>query len=453
MTEDTGLTPSGPEVKIRTKTRANSNGRVLELERPSTGETIYVPLQAPNIIQERCSRLGGAIADALGKCRGYDRMRPQDAGWLLDLVAAAGRVFLNGVLGNPRRDCYRLTDFLRQACALRSLADSSPPVIYVVVGEGSGDEEPDDDVRPIPEQDYFPWELLPLFDQLPKGRQASDQAGLQRVCEAFVGFCTIVERCYARGSPGKDYLNGWRRLPVRVIYNAGHEGARKEVGYFRAHDNVVLEGPYPRSVDDQAAPSLARQLGYPRLGIDGTMRSRGDEIVHITVHCEAQQGQRSDEYSIHMADECNRPMVVKLADLDDELYTCWVERASDGDIPNKMPMVFFNSCGTTVLDPTSATSLISPLYKNENSCIVATAGNVSDRLAAAMSQRFYNELFTGATVGQALHRAKWRILQDWGHPMGLLYSIHMNASLGIRPVPEEEDDEDDSRAVLERSNR
>jgi CHAT domain len=452
MNGDTGLMLPGPDVRIRTKTRANSSQRVLELERPSTGETIYVPVQPPNIIQELSSRLGRAIADALSKYHGYYKMSPQDAGDLLGLIASAGRVFLLGVLGNPKRDCYELTAFLQRACVPRALGNSSPPLIYVVVGEHNESigEEPDDDVRPVPEQDYFPWELLPLFDQLVNCGQASDQVGLEEVCEAFVGFSAIVERCYAHGPVGKGYLSGWHQLPVRLIYNAEHEGARKEVGYFRAHGNVLLEGPYPRSVGDPAAPSLGRQLGYPHLGIDGSMRSRGDEIVHITVHCDA-QGERSDDYSIHMADEFNRPMVVKLRELDDEIYTCWLERKMNGDVSTDMPMVFFNACGTTMLDPTCATSLISPLYKNENSCIIATAGNVSDRLAAVMSQRFYNELFTGATVGQALHRAKWRILRDWTHPMGLLYSIHINASLGIRPIPEWNDD-DSSRAVLERSN-
>jgi hypothetical protein len=160
----------------------------------------------------------------------------------------------------------------------------------------------------------------------------------------------------------------------------------------------------------------------------------GDEIVHITVHCNAQHSQPSDEYSIHMADEYRKCMEIRLDELQAELYKCWIKLALNGDDTIEKPMVFFNSCGTTVLDPASASSFISPFYQNENSCIIATAGNVPDRLAADLSRCFYVELFTGSTVGEGLHRAKWRILEDWGNPMGLLYSIHVNAGLRAMPI-------------------
>jgi hypothetical protein len=152
------------------------------------------------------------------------------------------------------------------------------------------------------------------------------------------------------------------------------------------------------------------------------------------VHCDARRDLPSDEYSIHMADEEGGRMSVRLFDLEDEMYKCWIQLGADGVETLRKPLVFLNSCGGAVLDPAAASSFISPFFKNRNRCIVATWGNVSDRMAAALSRSFYAELFAGATVGEGLYSAKWRVLQDSGNPMGLLYFIHDGANMHIWPL-------------------
>jgi hypothetical protein len=329
-------------------------------------------------------------------------------------------------------DGNKLSSFFLEASPFHGKPDAPPAVIEVRAYE----------------EDYFPWELLPLFDQA-VDCTATDQVQLGSACQAFLGFSAITERRYISrkeagyfsdnerdrvGSGGGACLSAWDGLPARVIYNAEYEGARRELGFFRAQEGILLEGPYPRSVDDTAAPTLGHQFGDPRVGVDGTLRLYSDEIVHLMVHCEANHGQESDDYSIHMSDEGGGRMSVRLFDLDNDMYKCWIKLGPEGAGALRKPMIFFNSCGGSVLDPAAASSFISPFYKNRNRCIVATWGNVSDRLAATFSRWFYTELFTGATVGQALYQAKWAVLQDWGNPMGILYSIHDGANLRVEPV-------------------
>jgi CHAT domain-containing protein len=188
---------------------------------------------------------------------------------------------------------------------------------------------------------------------------------------------------------------------------------------------------------DVQAPSLARQLCYPKTGLDGKQRTFADEIVHISCHCEAEPGSDSDDFALWLACDCHdEQMRIRLADLAEEMMLLWMSspRSSPDDEEN-MPLVFLNACGTSALDPASGASFVRPFYVNNNRSVVAVSANVGDRMAAEVSRCFYTELFRGATVGEAVHEARWRLLQDRGNPLGLLYSVHNFAELRVLPKP------------------
>lgn len=79
--------------------------------------------------------------------------------------------------------------------------------------------------------------------------------------------------------------------------------------------------------------------------------------------------------------------------------------------------------------------LLRPFQENRNRGIIGTAANVPDRIAAEVGRWFYTGLLAGATVGEALHGAKWRLLRDRGNPLGLLYCLHACAQMRIAPLP------------------
>jgi hypothetical protein len=226
-------------------------------------------------------------------------------------------------------------------------------------------------------------------------------------------------------------LEAWNRLTLRMAYNATYPGVQDELGFFRARESQIrLRGPYPASVADRRAPSLAQQLIDPTIDLDGTPSDVPDQIVHIACHCEASHDEPAQSRYV-LADEKREELPVMRDALGEEVMRC--PPGGEGESPK--PLVFLNACGTAPMDPASAASLTRPFHVNENRGIVGTATNIPDRVAAEMSRWFYTELLQGATVADALHTAKWRLLREHGNPLGMLYSIHAYAGIHVAPVP------------------
>jgi len=374
-------------------------------------------------VRSCCAALGREITRTIAKVQTDGDLPLPAAGWTVDQLAQAGRVFLGYALDDARTADGEMLDFFAAACPT-PFESADPPLIHVVAGQ----------------DEYVPWEMLPLFEGS-DSVHISDMPQLEAACRTFPGFAAVVERYHYAGTESIDYLSAWDRLPVRMIYHHRYQGAQAELGFFRACDQVVLEGPFPRDAKDGSAPSLARQLFDPRIGIDGAVRLYRDQVVHIACHCAAESSDDIDSYAFHFSDARDNGLVVRLRDLVGDLVRLWRDhrRSGNGALNTThaapMPMVFLNACGTAPLDPTRYLSFLKPFHEMRNPSIIATAGNIPDRIAAAFSRVFYSALLQGQTVGRALHSAKWRLLQDRGNPLGLMYSVHGSANLRILPVP------------------
>ena len=51
--------------------------------------------------------------------------------------------------------------------------------------------------------------------------------------------------------------------------------------------------------------------------------------------------------------------------------------------------------------------------------------------ASKFSRLFYGELMAGRSVGQALQRSKWTMLERWRNPLGLIYTLFGDPDLRI----------------------
>ena len=415
------LTDREPDVTIYTT--SSSTGPVLELTAPRIGRPLTVRLKAADIVRDRCARLGREMARVVrGVSTGRGRrLEPERAGRLIEDVAQAGRVFLSYVLRDPREDFANLSGFLRDACPTWRMRGARTPLIHAIA-------DPDH---------YFPWELLPLFDPFATV-EVRDQVELERSSLRFPGFAAVLERADPDHPVNTTHLDGWDRLPVRVVYDSTYPGVQAEVGFFRGNGHLFrLEGPYPRDVEDASEPTLAQQLCDPALRVDGRHGEHPDQVLHVACHCQA-DGLDTATFAYRLADEQSRHLVVRLDDLLEELMRHWAAAATHpgaGRPPDK-PLVFLNACGTAVTDPASAASLLKPFRDNRNRGIIGTAANVPDRIAAEVSRSFYTSLVGRAmNVGEALHEAKWQLLTDRGNPLGLLYAVHAFAGLRIAPVP------------------
>jgi len=373
-------------------------------------------LQDSGVIRHRCSYFGREIARALGSFRNQNLQSYERVDVLVRALASAGKLFLGESLKDPGPSYYNLERFFRSACRIYPNGNWAP-LIHVVADS----------------TEYFPWELLPLFAS--DGPVAiNDQMSLEEACRQFLGFNAIVERRAPEWAEGRSFLSAWGKLPVRFIYDARYEGALEEVGFLLSRDHVYLEGPYPRCVTDPEAPSLARQIAEPRIGVDGKARDVSDEIVHISCHCETSPGSSSSEFALHLSDEDGKCVVILLDQIRAEIMDHWRARYSATGVRDELPLVFLNACGTAVMDPAVASSFVKLFCDNKNRCVIATTANVPDRIAASVSRSFYQELFRGLEVGSALHSAKWRLLQDYRNPLGIVYCIYASAGLRMLPV-------------------
>ena len=208
---------------------------------------LTISLEERSVIRHRCRYYGRDIARALDSFRNGDLQEYASIDALVRSMASAGKVFLGNTLKDPGRSYYQLQRFFKSACP--AYPDGGiAPLIHVVA-------DPDE---------YFPWELLPLF-VTQKPITVNDQMSLEAACRQFLGFNAIVERRALRWVEGRSFLNAYGSLPLRFVYDARYEGAIAEASFLLSRRHVHVEGPYPRSVSDSAAPTLAHQLANPQL--------------------------------------------------------------------------------------------------------------------------------------------------------------------------------------------
>ena len=412
MIEDSQITPD-----VTVVTSASAAGLILDLSSPRAPSVSFA-LARPDIVRTRNSLLADHVARFRKPFQDRVPSDPIVAAEQLAEMAKAARNYISYVLDDPYDSLRKLHDFFSSACPGWRTGQPRIPLVHAI----------------SPFSDYFPWEFLPLFDPYDEP-QVTTLPELEAACRRFLGFGSVVER-RSLAKSAAAILDATGSLPVRVVYEASYQGAQAELGFLRSRQpKVHIEGPYPHpGHQDGCAPSLAQQLRDPTLGVDGQHRYRPDQIVHFACHCETPRDHPPDDYTMRLAAEDGTSQTIRLDDLIDGMH-----RADAWDHPdrhNRMPLVFLNACGTSVMDPASAASFLKPFADNRNRGFIGTMANVPDWLAARFSRTFYTELFSGRSAGEALHTSKWNLLYDYANPLGILYSLYADAGLRIVPVIE-----------------
>ncbi len=274
---------------------------------------------------------------------------------------------------------------------------------------------------------FVPVEFLPLFE-LSEWPTFEDAAGLSRAARRFPGFSAVIRRQFTDLSIDQDLvLKNEPKLPVRCFSYSGLGGAGEEVQFFaEIRDGIDLDGPWPTGPMSEEFPrSLATHLRYGDRRFDGGVWA-GDQIQHFACHCEIDEEVASaSRLRFSFGNE------VTIADL--ESYFALLR---DKRRPEWRPLIFLNACGGSRIDPVMVTSF--PrffLEENGNRGFIGTETNVPDSLAARFSMRFYEELLSGATLGDAVHRAKWAMLTKHNNPLGILYTVYADPDLRLsKPI-------------------
>lgn len=98
------------------------------------------------------------------------------------------------------------------------------------------------------------------------------------------------------------------------------------------------------------------------------------------------------------------------------------------------PVVFINGCHTTGVSPDEALELVSAFVATAGaSGVIGTEITVFESLASAFAEAFFVEFVTnGRQAGDAIRRARLRLLKDSLNPLGLVYIPFVESGLRLR---------------------
>jgi hypothetical protein len=63
--------------------------------------------------------------------------------------------------------------------------------------------------------------------------------------------------------------------------------------------------------------------------------------------------------------------------------------------------------------------------------VLGTMCDISDIVAGHFATVFYEAFLSGMTVGEAMHEARWHLMDRHRNPLGLFYTFHGNPDLRV----------------------
>ncbi len=271
----------------------------------------------------------------------------------------------------------------------------------------------------IPAGFSFPFELLRWRD-LGADDLPADPAIRVR---ALLGMSGMVRRHFSLGNQeaAPAPITNRTTLPVTVFRNTSLKGARQEVGYFdEARALVEVYGPWPDSnplVKRAAAMHIVNSL----IGIDSKLREEPVAVMHLACHCRS--GNTDDDKMLRVGGPYGD---ITLADLKNRVQT-----AAGDSAPLPRPLVFLNACASATHQMDDRTSFVKFLMDYQYRGVLGTLYDISDTVASHFAMVFYEALLKGSTVGQAMHEARWHLMDRHRNPLGLLYTFHGNVDLKV----------------------
>jgi hypothetical protein len=323
-------------------------------------------------------------------------------------LASMGRRMILILFGNQPATIRQVQDFWQAAVpAWRNGG-------HTAVVECLGDED-----------HLLPLEFLPLFDIGGCDDGVAGRTDFLRACRSFIGFsCVVRRRILPVPVSGESGIHPQDdgRLALRYLQDESLPGAGVEREWLtgEASARVRFLGPYPG--EGQTAADVAGHIFDPARGSDVP-----DHIQHFSCHCDTTAASPL-EYKLILRG-AGRVLWLTLGDLGDHLIKFGARAPRP---PQAMPLVFLNACGSSKVDPTSSLSFPKLFLENGNRGFVGTEIAIPDEEAAEFTVAFYRELLLGgAGFGVAAHRARIRLLEKFGNPIGLAYSVYGNTDLQV----------------------
>lgn len=350
-----------------------------------------------------------------------------------------GRILSAKLFG---QDQTRITELFRKACHL----EMREPLLTTL--DQNGDWQDLKGMAALPRievvteiRDYLPVEFLPLFNRKsPPEKLRKNTTDLLEALSSFPGFSVVIKRSYGRTY--KDKANQIRRrhavnltlendpkLPVKFFQFADFVGAGEEISFFRKwEDHFDLEGPWP----DQCYPQngfgdrVFDHIWHYEQRFNGEAREKPCLINHFSCHCYTTDIE-SEKHFLRLAYDANEYDVTLgdlLARFGEYDFECEGERSS--------PLVFFNACGGSKIDPQAFTSFPEFFFNIASRGFIGAESRIPDSVAAKFSTYFYTHLLSGYPLGDAIQAAKRLLARRHNNPLGLLYTVYADPDLEVQ---------------------
>jgi hypothetical protein len=106
--------------------------------------------------------------------------------------------------------------------------------------------------------------------------------------------------------------------------------------------------------------------------------------------------------------------------------------------PNRKPLVVINGCHTVDLTSSTLSDFVGTFVNRAGaSGVVGTEVAIEQGLASFLMELFLVQIASGASAGEALRNARWKLLSR-GNVMGLAYTPYCLSGLRVRPLSEQE---------------
>ena len=266
-----------------------------------------------------------------------------------------------------------------------------------------------------PSDDFMPLEVMPFADRTPIA-EIHDFETLSQAVMRFPGFAAVTRRLtFSTGGSSGNALAG-TRIPMKMFVHHDFEGARREAKFLT--DEFDLVGPWPRTDSDQSSATALSMILDCRRPTPVGEPPIIDQIQHFSCHCS-----REDEDAfLQLCAEGRDPFEIMLSN-----FQSAVGRLAGADY--ERPLVFLNACNSNSPEFFDYTTWALAFYRLSSRAVIATEAPAPDLFASAFSREFYAAILNGQPVGHSLLTAKWKLLQRWNNPMGLLYTLFGNPDL------------------------
>jgi len=343
-----------------------------------------------------------------------------------DVSKAVHRLYMGGLRLMYElfgEECQTAAKLCQRAYLLWRMDTDTPPLVEVVMTSIN-------DIAPV--------EFLPLFHLEPPNLipEMDDIQSLLTFLRRFLGFSTQIRRVIPRvGFTGKAILENVPQLPVKFFQHARFKGARDEAAFFlRLKDKgwMDLEGPWPdrNYPPNQVVQTVAEHLRNPAQRFNGPDRHPPDQVQHFGCHYDPSDPISNNHY-LQLAHQGGGSRDVTIGDL-----KAWFVPLPRKEQQSVFPLIFFNACSGSKINPTCVASFLSLVLENKNCGFIGSEANIPDSFAAAFSKQFYIKLLQGQSLGNAIYLAKRTLLTRHNNPLGILYTAYADPDTHVQnPIP------------------